>query len=132
MIKHTETIRRKQSASYLSMFDPFVGMALKGLTQTLGRSTSEAYLGPSKTSMLQKYCIIDIWQRPQYTLCNKYFWKIHEHKCGLCMLKVSNKDARMISINIVHVSLLSVFNRFFKNTLPIGQYLTINTIKQCL
>ena len=32
MVKHTETIRRQQPANCLSVFDRFVGLALKGLT----------------------------------------------------------------------------------------------------
>ena len=32
MIKHTKTIRRQQPTNYLSVFDHFVGLALKGLT----------------------------------------------------------------------------------------------------
>ena len=31
MVKHTQTIRRQQSANCLSMFDYFVKLALKGL-----------------------------------------------------------------------------------------------------
>ena len=31
MVKHTEIVRRKQSTNCLSLFDHFVGLALKGL-----------------------------------------------------------------------------------------------------
>ena len=31
MVKHTEIFRRKQSTNCLSLFDHFVGLALKGL-----------------------------------------------------------------------------------------------------
>ena len=31
MVKHNETIRRQQPTNYLSVFDHFVGLALKGL-----------------------------------------------------------------------------------------------------
>ena len=34
MVKHTQTIRRQQPMNSLSVFDDFVGMALKGLTIT--------------------------------------------------------------------------------------------------
>ena len=33
MVKHTETIRRQQPTNCLSVFDYFVGFALKGLDQ---------------------------------------------------------------------------------------------------
>ena len=33
MIKHTQKIRRQKLTNYLSVFDHFVGLALKGLTQ---------------------------------------------------------------------------------------------------
>ena len=32
MVKHTETIRRLLLTNFLSVFDHFVGLALKGLT----------------------------------------------------------------------------------------------------
>ena len=32
MVKHTETIRRLLPTDFLSVFDHFVGLALKGLT----------------------------------------------------------------------------------------------------
>ena len=35
MIKHTQTIRRKEPANFLSVFDYFVGLALKGLLLSL-------------------------------------------------------------------------------------------------
>ena len=39
MAKHTQTIRRQQSANSLSVFDRFVGLALKGLNKlTLKRA----------------------------------------------------------------------------------------------
>ena len=31
MVKHTQTIRRQQSAIYLNVFDHFVGLVFKGL-----------------------------------------------------------------------------------------------------
>ena len=31
MVKHTQTIRRQQPMNYLSVFDHFVGLRLKGL-----------------------------------------------------------------------------------------------------
>ena len=31
MVKHTQTIRRQQPTNFLSVFDHFVGLALKGL-----------------------------------------------------------------------------------------------------
>ena len=31
MVKHTQTIRRQQATNYLSVFDHFVGLTLKGL-----------------------------------------------------------------------------------------------------
>ena len=34
MVKYTQTIRRQQSTSCLSVFDHFVGLALKGLRLT--------------------------------------------------------------------------------------------------
>ena len=30
MVKHTQTIRRQQTTNYLSVFDNFVALALKG------------------------------------------------------------------------------------------------------
>ena len=35
MVKHTETTPRQQPENCLSMFDPFVGLALKGLKANL-------------------------------------------------------------------------------------------------
>ena len=35
MVKHTQTIRRQEPTNCLSVFDNFVGLALKGLTCTL-------------------------------------------------------------------------------------------------
>ena len=32
MVKHTQTIRRQQPKNCLSVFDPFMGLLLKGLT----------------------------------------------------------------------------------------------------
>ena len=34
MVKHTQTIRRQQLTSFLSVFDHFVGLVLKGITKT--------------------------------------------------------------------------------------------------
>ena len=33
MVKHTQTIRRLLPTNYLSLFDLFVGLALKGLSE---------------------------------------------------------------------------------------------------
>ena len=35
MVKHTQTVRRQQSTNCLSVFDHFVGLALKGLTNLI-------------------------------------------------------------------------------------------------
>ena len=35
MIKHTQTIRRKEPENFLSVFDHFVGLARKGLLLSL-------------------------------------------------------------------------------------------------
>ena len=35
MVKHTQTIRRQQPTNYLSVFDHFVGLVLKGLKSIL-------------------------------------------------------------------------------------------------
>ena len=35
MVKHTKTIRQQHSTNYLSVFDHFLGLALKRLTQLL-------------------------------------------------------------------------------------------------
>ena len=35
MVKHTQTIRRQQQTNCLSVFDHFVGLALKGLTDDM-------------------------------------------------------------------------------------------------
>ena len=40
MVKHTETIFRQQPMNCLSVFDLFVGLALKGLTKNISVSTS--------------------------------------------------------------------------------------------
>ena len=32
MVKHTQTIRRQETTNYLSVFDHFLGLAIKGLT----------------------------------------------------------------------------------------------------
>ena len=40
MVKHTETIRRQKPTNCLSVFDHFVGLALKVLTGTLSLKTN--------------------------------------------------------------------------------------------
>ena len=35
MVKHTQIIRRQQPTNYLSVFDHFVGLAIKGLKEIL-------------------------------------------------------------------------------------------------
>ena len=35
MVKQTQTIRRQQPTNYLSMFDHFAGLALKGLMKSM-------------------------------------------------------------------------------------------------
>ena len=35
MVKHTQTIRRQQATNYLSVFDHFVGLTLKGLNASI-------------------------------------------------------------------------------------------------
>ena len=34
MVKHTQTIRRQETTNYLSVFDHFMGLAIKGLTSS--------------------------------------------------------------------------------------------------
>ena len=50
MIKHTQTICRQQLTNFLSVFDHFVGLALKGLRRDVSPLTEIQYLQiePSK------------------------------------------------------------------------------------
>ena len=41
MVKHTQTIRRQQPVNCLSVFDHFVGLALKGLSRNQKKSLKE-------------------------------------------------------------------------------------------
>ena len=40
MVNHTQTIRPEMSTNCLSVFDHFVGLALKGLKLKIGKSNS--------------------------------------------------------------------------------------------
>ena len=50
MFKHTQTIRRQQLTNFLSVFDHFVGLALKRLRRDVSPLTETQYLQiePSK------------------------------------------------------------------------------------
>ena len=41
MINHTQTIRRQEPTNFLSVFDYFVGLALKALIQPTARQVSQ-------------------------------------------------------------------------------------------
>ena len=40
MVKHTQTVRRQKPTNYLSVFDHFVGLALKGLKTHMPKNTA--------------------------------------------------------------------------------------------
>ena len=68
MVKHTQTIRRQQPTNCSSVFDHFVGLAIKILKTWMPHK--QADLGTFKTSMVKfqqlKSSIIGIWQGPEY------------------------------------------------------------------
>ena len=77
MVKHTQTIRWQQSANCLSVFDHFVGLALKGLTWCL---TANAAWCSSKRNNFTG-CIIVTFSVPlfrlnykDFVLLKKLFW----------------------------------------------------------
>ena len=49
MVKHTQTIRRQKSTNCFSMFDHFVGLALKGLNHGI------ILFGENNNKLNQKY-----------------------------------------------------------------------------
>ena len=51
MVKHTQTIRRQQPTNCLSLFDHFVGLALKGLSNSFVNQILR-----SRTSRLIVFC----------------------------------------------------------------------------
>ena len=44
MVKHTKTVRRQQPMNSLSVFDHFVGFALKGLNHKLNEMYMKNYI----------------------------------------------------------------------------------------
>ena len=61
MVKHTQIIRRQQPTNYLSVFDHFVGIALKGLTsnatkllESTERKLTKEKNGENKPQLLLK------------------------------------------------------------------------------
>ena len=63
MVKHTQTIRRQQPTNCLSLFDHFVGLALKGLPpfDTWDCYYFESNLSPIlqiKVLLMKKACIV--------------------------------------------------------------------------
>ena len=66
MFKHTQTIRQLLPTNCLSVYDQFVGLALKGFKTSLGITEqrnktslySEAYSKPCKTSKIERFAKI--------------------------------------------------------------------------
>ena len=57
MVKHTQTIRRQQLTKCLSVFDHFVGLALKGLRITEKRLVVQVmHLERIRTSKMDLFC----------------------------------------------------------------------------
>ena len=53
MLKHTQTFRWQQPTNFLSMFDNFMGLALKRLSKL--ELSSEAYSKPCQTSNMKRF-----------------------------------------------------------------------------
>ena len=51
MVKHTETIRRQKPTNCLSVFEHFVGLALKGLTKLRERRALEEWQNNTNKQM---------------------------------------------------------------------------------
>ena len=58
MVKHTQTIYRRQPTNCLSVFDHFVELALKGLTGSL-------------VAILARSSILDVLQGPEFTFTTR-------------------------------------------------------------
>ena len=57
MVKYTQTIRQQQPTNCLSIFEHFVGLALKGFMSKKA-AKSEAYSEPSQTSKIEFFAKI--------------------------------------------------------------------------
>ena len=55
MVKHTQTIRRQKSRNCLSVFDHFVGLALRGLSEMLNIIPCECHTSYLMINLLHRH-----------------------------------------------------------------------------
>ena len=144
MVKHTQTIRRKLTTNCLSVFDHFVGLAVKGLNESVEcLQVTQPQILPKKNEIVFKYFFItfsnNFFSRPALmAIARKYIiktiWKFRKISrkmaaTGVCLSKVRDvRSPRKFVKRPFCYELLVTFTAGFQRILSSSQFKTQSNI----